>query len=52
MEGQQPDCDFAELALVEQAMQDVGFSAAEMTECFRILAAILHLGNIEFSYKV
>ena len=52
MEGQQPDCDFAELATVEQAMQDVGFTPAEATECFQILAAVLHLGNVEFSYKV
>eukprot|EP00045_Choanoeca_perplexa_P018053 m.276392 g.276392 ORF g.276392 m.276392 type:complete len:1458 (-) comp17697_c1_seq12:160-4533(-) len=51
MDGQQPDCDFSELAVVEQAMQDVGFSTDEATECFRILAAVLHLGNIEFSYK-
>ncbi|KAM7120952.1 unconventional myosin-Ig isoform 2-T2 [Molossus nigricans] len=33
---------------VRAAMQVIGFSAEEMSSVHRILAAILHLGNIEF----
>lgn len=36
---------------VEQAMRGMGFSEEELHEIYKIIAAILNLGNIQFKEK-
>jgi len=41
--------DRAEWRLLQSALDTVGFTQAEQFDLFRVLAAILHIGNIELS---
>lgn len=40
--------DAKEFAEMNDAMHKLGFSEAEMRHCFQMVAAVLHLGNIDF----
>ncbi|KAJ2783688.1 class II myosin [Coemansia interrupta] len=40
--------DRAEYAALVRAMETTGFSGEEQTDLFRIIAAILHMGNMQF----
>mmetsp|Transcript_9751 Transcript_9751/g.35721 ORF Transcript_9751/g.35721 Transcript_9751/m.35721 type:complete len:1269 (+) Transcript_9751:297-4103(+) len=40
--------DEAELQITEQALSDVGFSEEEQEAILRVVAIILHLGNVQF----
>ncbi len=38
----------AESTFLQKAMEDLGFSGEEINEIFRIISAVLKLGNIQF----
>lgn len=40
--------DVKDFAVMEKSMTDCGFEAKEKSDVFRITAAVLHIGNIEF----
>ena len=40
--------DVADFGRMETAMRQVGLSDTEITDIFRVVAGVLHLGNIEF----
>ena len=40
-----------EFARLQQSMEMVGFSPEKQHRCFRVLSAVLHLGNVQFSKK-
>ncbi|CAG2167007.1 unnamed protein product, partial [Oppiella nova] len=40
-----------EFARLQQSMEMVGFSPEKQHRCFRVLSAVLHLGNVQFAKK-
>lgn len=43
-----PSDDMAEFRVVENCMSKLGIDAAERMKLYRVVAAVLHLGNISF----
>lgn len=40
--------DYSDYARMEASMADIGLTQQEILQLFRIVAAVLHLGNIQF----